>query len=251
MRLDGVEIKVSFSRDQTQTAVDKLKLPAPPPPWQIYFVEDVSPGTTATPLLDLHLIIRARVRPDDDDDVTVKLRPFRASQLTDRWLRDTTKALKIEADWAGSRHVLAASHTEDQKEALIPAVAAKERPFTDLFTGPQLEFLTECVGAPINLNAVTVLPPVTAFRWGKKVIIGPPELGLRAERWTVDDLDFLELSAVVDADGGISKAIEGATTKQAEILTFVNSLGLSVPEDQETKTRQVLNHLVASSARTA
>jgi hypothetical protein len=242
MRLDGVEIKVSFSRDQTPTAVRALNLPPPPPLWQIYFCEDVNPGAPTTPLLDLNVIIRARVRPDDDDDVTIKLRPCRSSQFTDRWLEDTKK-LKVEADWAGNRHVLAASHTEKPQKSVIPAVEAKQRPFTDLFTDQQLDFLADCADASINLGTLTVLPPVAAARWGKKVIVGPPELELRAERWTVDNLDFLELSAVA--------AVKDASAKQAAILDFVNSLGLSVPEDQEPKTRQVLNHLVRNSLRRA
>ncbi len=240
VRLDGVEIKVSFSRDQTPAAVRALKLPSPPPLWQIYFCEDVNPGAPTTPLLDLNIIMRARVRPDDDDDVTIKLRPCRSSQFTDRWLEDTKK-LKVEADWAGNRHVLAASHTEKPQKSVIPAVAAKQRPFTDLFTDQQLDFLADCAGASINLGTLTVLPAVTAARWGKKVTVGPPELELRAERWTVDDLDFLELSAVA--------AVQDASAKQAAILEFVNSLRLSVPEDQEPKTRQVMNHLVRASFR--
>jgi hypothetical protein len=239
MRLDGVEIKVSFGRDQTPTAVKALNLPPPPRPWQIYFCEDVNPGAPTTPLLDLNVIMRARVRPDDDDDVTTKLRPCRSSQFTDHWLENTEK-LKVEADWAGNRHVLAASHTEKPQKSVIPAVVAKQRPL-DLFTADQLDFLADCAGASINLGTLTVLPPVTAARWGKKVTVGPPELELRAERWTVDDLDWLELSAVA--------AVRDASAKQAAILEFVNSLGLSVPQDQEPKTRQVMNHLVRSSLR--
>ena len=240
MRLDGVEIKVSFSHDQTPTAVTALNLPSPPPPWQIYFCEDVNPGISTTPLLDLNVIMRARVRPDDDDDLTIKLRPCRTSQFTDRWLEDTKK-LKIEADWAGTRRVLAVSNTEEKQESVIPAVVAKRRPFIDLFTQQQLDFLVDCVGSVINLGTLTVLPPVTAVRWGKRVTVGPPELELRAERWTVDDLDFLELSAVA--------GVEKASAKQAAILEFINSLGLAVPEDQEPKTRQVMNHLVRASLR--
>jgi hypothetical protein len=249
MRLDGVEIKVSCSRDQTRMAVEKLQLPEPPTPWQIYFVEDANPATMATPLLDLHVVIRARVRPDDDDDVTIKLRPCRASQLPDRWLGDTAKELKVEADWAGDRHVLAASLTEDRRQSLIPAVVAGQRAFAELFTRRQLDFLTDCAGTTINLDALTILPPVTAVRWGKEVTLGPRELGLRAERWTVGGLDFLELSAVVEAGEDTSTVIQEAAIKQANMLAFVDSLGISVPQDQETKTRQVLNYLVASTLR--
>jgi hypothetical protein len=81
-----------------------------------------------------------------------------------------------------------------------------------------------------------VLPPVTAVRW-KKVAVAPPELGLRAERWTVDDLDFSELSAVAP--------VEDAPAKQAAVLRFVGSLGLDITDEQVPTTRQVMEHLGA------
>jgi hypothetical protein len=117
-------------------------------------------------------------------------------------------------------------------------VVAKQRPIIDLLTVEQKDYLADCAGAIINLDTLTVLPPVTAIRW-KNVAVAPPELELRAERWTVDDLDFLELSAVAP--------VARAAAKQAAILEFVKSVGLPVSEDQETKTRQVMKHLVSSS----
>jgi hypothetical protein len=78
MRLDGVEIKVSFGPDQTDPAMQALGLPLDQPRWQIFFCEDVNPGVSpGTPLLDGGVILRARLRSDDDADATVKLRPYR------------------------------------------------------------------------------------------------------------------------------------------------------------------------------
>ena len=60
MRLDGVEVKVSLDGDQTAAAVRALDL-ADGAPWKIFFAEDVTTGLcSATPLLDQHLIVRAR-----------------------------------------------------------------------------------------------------------------------------------------------------------------------------------------------
>jgi hypothetical protein len=116
VRLDDVEIKVSFDAGQTEAAMRALKLRPDQPAWRIYFCEDVNPGVSpGTPLLDRQIALRARIRPGDDDDSTVKLRPSRRSQLTNRWLT-VTKGLKVEADWAGDRRVLAASHTEKRPE---------------------------------------------------------------------------------------------------------------------------------------
>ena len=63
-----------------------------------------------------------------------------------------------------------------------------------------------------------------------------PGLDLRAERWVVGDLDFLELSAVA--------GLHEATATQERLGVFVRSLGITAPQEQETKTRQVLQRLV-------
>lgn len=238
MRLDDVEIKVTFGREQTEAAVHELQLPAGLSNWQIYFCEDVNAGAPGAPLLDANVVLRARVRPDDaEDDVTVKLRPCRGSQLPSRWMSETKK-LKVEADWAGDRHVLAASHTDQRNKSVIPAVAAGERPLSDLFSDQQLDFLAECAGTFINLDTLTVLAPITAVRW-KDIPVAPQNLELRAERWTIGDLDFLELSAVAP--------VEEALAKQEAMQELVASLGLTTPPEQATKTRQVLEHLVHAS----
>jgi hypothetical protein len=72
-------------------------------------------------------------------------------------------------------------------------------------------------------------------RW-KTVKAAPPGLDLRAERWTVGGLDFLELSTVA--------GIDEAPARQAALAEYVRSLGVPVGADQEAKTGQVLRVLV-------
>ena len=236
MRLDGIEIKVTVAGDQTPAALAALGLAADRPTWQIYFCEDVTEGLSpGTSLLDAGVILRARDKPGAKDDTTVKLRPCRRSQLPDRWLaaeKGDDWELKVEADWAGRRQVLAASLTADRREGVVvrgPGAVEK------LFIDEQLAFLRDCAPIPINLRTLTVLPAVTATRWGS-VEGTPPGLDLRAERWVVGDLDFLELSAVA----GLGEA----TATQERLGVFVRSLGIAAPQEQETKTRQVLQRLV-------
>ena len=70
MRLDGVEVKVSLDSDQAAKAVQALDLADVPP--KILFVEDVTTRLcSSTPLLDQHLILRARQKTRGKDDVTV------------------------------------------------------------------------------------------------------------------------------------------------------------------------------------
>ena len=82
-----------------------------------------------------------------------------------------------------------------------------------------------------------MLPPITAMRWKKTA--APDILKVRAERWTVDHLDFLELSIVAPVDE--------APAKQRALTEFVQSLDLTIKDDQESKTEQVLSHLVETA----
>ena len=80
MRLDSVEIKLTLAGDEVDLAVQALHLPPDQPVWQIHFCEDVTEAIgTTTPLLDLGVVLRARRRPGERDDTTVKLRPCRGS----------------------------------------------------------------------------------------------------------------------------------------------------------------------------
>jgi hypothetical protein len=191
LRLDRVEIKVTFGAQQADAAAYALGLPEKPLDWRIYFGEDVNAGVgPGTPLLDVGVIVRARLRPEDDNDATIKLRPCRRSQLDVAWL-EATEDVKIEADWAGDRHALAASCSKKVKASTVEAVAKAERPLDELFTSTQHDFLAQCASAALNLKTLTLLGPVEAAQW-KTVDAAPPGLHLRAERWIYDTLDFLE-----------------------------------------------------------
>jgi hypothetical protein len=248
MRLDGVEVKVSLNSDQTAEAVQALDL-ADVPPWKIFFVEDVTAGLcSGTPLLDQHLILRARQKTKGKDDVTVKFRPGRRSQLTNSWLAttktkdgDLDSEFKVEEDWAGERRMLAISLTAERPKGLVAAVAVGERGVSALLADDQTRLVDECAGIQVNLDALTMLPAVSAMRWPTFVVSDPGGLALdvRAERWTIHDLDFLELSIAID--------VEVAEAAQAALNAFVESKGLQ-PSAGEAKTTQVMRELVADAA---
>jgi hypothetical protein len=249
VRLDGVEVKVSLDGDQTAAAVRVLDL-ADGAAWKIFFAEDVTTGLcSATPLLDQHLIVRARQKTSGKkDDVTVKFRPGRRSQLSDSWLAMTKTAdgnldaeLKVEEDWADERRVLSISLTTERPEGRVAAVAAGERDIRALLSDDQRRLIEEGAGTFVNLGALTMLPAVSAIRWPAFAAPRPdgPSLDVRAERWTVHDLDFLELSIAV--------GVESAAADQAALVDFVARRGLR-PSVGGTKTSQVLQRLVAEAA---
>jgi len=173
----------------------------------------------------------------------VKLRPCRRSQLPDVWSaarkgeddEGEDWAFTLEADWSGDRRVRAASCSADRPGGVVQAAGEGAGAVGRRFRSERVAFLRDCAGARVDLATLTVLPPVTATRW-TEVAAAPLGLGARAERWTVDDLDFLELSVVAD--------LGDAPTTQAALTRFVGDLGLDVDESGASKTQQVLRRLV-------
>jgi hypothetical protein len=164
----GVEIKVSFDQEVAR-ALDRLGVAGHGQPRRIGFLEDTTVGV-ALPLFHQGIVLRVREIDDDDDDTTAKLRPCRRSQLAGNWLGaeegDGWK-LTAEQDWAGSRRALAASCGSKLPKDRIAAVRKGSEPAHRLFSQGQTRFLADCAGMPINLDALTLLPPVAATRWTK------------------------------------------------------------------------------------
>jgi hypothetical protein len=241
MRLNGVEIKVSLSNQQDDSAVDRavevLELGGAGQPRSIGFIEDTTVGVRL-PLFHQGVVLRVREVEDGDDDSTVKLRPCRRSQLTESWLgaeKGDGWKFRVEEDWAGSRRALAASCVADLPRRRIAAAREGKEPVGRLFTGGQWRFLSDCIGMPINLDALTLLPPVKATRW-EKVRVQEVETVV-VERWTINELDFLELSIRKDT-------VEEAREARAELERAILALGLEGDDEQVSKTERVLAYLV-------
>ena len=236
MRLNGVEIKVSLGKRQVTRAVEALELGGNPPPRAVGFIEDTTVGVKL-PLFHQGVVLRVRQIEDEDDDATVKLRPCRRSQLAESWLgaeKGDGWKFRVEQDWAGDRRALAASCVADLPSRQIAAVREGKEPMGRLFNTAQLRFLSDCAGMPINLDGLTLLPPVAATRW-EDVRVGDVE-DVVVERWTVDELDFLELSIRKDT-------VEEAQEAQAKLERAIRALGLERDDEQKSKTEVVLAHL--------
>jgi hypothetical protein len=234
-----IELKVTLS-DGVDEALARLGLDQPGDQRRIGFLEDLRDPAHPLPLLEAGIVLR--VREGDDDDSTVKFRPCVPSQVRDADQDDDDVA--IEEDWAGPRRTLAASCKARLAAGRIAAVRAGDDPLRRLFTDEQRRYLAYgahdvAVDLDDDLDGLTLLPPIDARRW-KDVAVGDPDHPAVAERWTVGDLDFLELSLRIDTDE-TAKDAERAGRALAEALT---GLGLALPAGaQETKTRTVLEFL--------
>jgi len=247
----NAEIKVTVSNAAVEQALDLLQLrPGDAEKLQICFAED-SPGgvTPQTRLLNEHIVLRARQRTGGrDDDCTVKIRPCRISQITPKLLAlsaDENSGFKLEVDWTGDNNVLAASFTVDLSGHPVAQARAEQASLSSLFTDKQADFLRDCADIEVNLAALTLLDKtVTALRWKPMRFDGATTADkIRAERWTVDDLDFLEFS--------IMAPVADARQEHAKLVAFLRAKGIQPPASQVTKTQQVLRILVGEPAELA
>jgi hypothetical protein len=232
---EPVEIKVTLA-DAVDDGLTMLGLDHGLPR-SIWFLEDLTPGVRdQLPLLSAGVVLRLRSNPGGKDDSTIKLRPCRRSQLPPRWSRKQDAddlEYRIEADWAGHRHALAASCVQTLTSGRSSEITSSDGDLEKGFVPPQLEFMAECADVRVNIAGLVALGPIAATRWKDVDLEG---FDVTAERWTVGDLDFLELSIRV-------KNSAQAAAQQSAFEATIRTLGLSFPDEQETKTRQVLEHL--------
>lgn len=257
-----IEIKITVGGDPAESppgtvdkAVQDLELSGGRAR-RIWFLEDLTPGLPQhLPMLETGQIFRVRLDEKKNGgweaDTTVKLRPARRTQLPRPWDRahsaDGAKdgtggyEYRIEEDWAGTRRSLAASLKVDvDPDRLAPGHAPRDGlrggfPPREVFGEHHRRFLAACADRRVVLDALTALGPVEATRW-KDVEVG--SFTTMVERWTLEGLDFLELSIQLEAGDE-----EDPLDRLIAFSTAAAARGLNPFSRQETKTRRVLEHL--------
>lgn len=239
---EPVEIKVTVASTATgglavAEAISLLGLEGPGARRFIWFLEDCTPGLRMPlPLLESGVIVRLRQEAGGTCDSTVKLRPCRRTQLDRKWKRDARGQgweYRIEEDWAGARRTLAASCVAEVPDRRLADAVRGKAKWRSVIHAKQVEYLADCADLRINPDGLVALGPIAAGRWDR-IDIGEHEVV--AERWTIDSLDFLELS--IREPGGQTKAV----ATQAHFEATLRSRNVPVVEG-ETKTRTVLEYL--------
>ena len=92
--------------------------------------------------------------------------------------------------------MLAVSCVSDLPSGRIDAAVTGREGLRRLFNDGQERFLSECGSSPVNIDALTLLPLIDTSRWEHVRFGGVSDVVV--ERWTIDDLDFLELSIKTD-----------------------------------------------------
>jgi hypothetical protein len=248
--IPSIEIKVNIDGDVDKALSVLEEFGTETQNRQIWFAEDrlgVSDGKLS--LLDAGVSVRFR-SGDGSDDVTMKLRPCDEKQLVGTWSSSFTAKpfeYRIEGDWSGSRHLLAASAVTTQPQASVLAAVAPGANSALALDDNQLRFFDDCAPPGVHADRLIAMGPISATKW-TDLTFGA--LNVTMERWTVLDMDFLELSVrAKPGPGQTAQDVQNrATSMQRELLQVVTERGVVISQRRENKTERVLTAL-ASSAR--
>lgn len=219
------ELKVTIDATEIARARSRLSLlNANSQTRRIWFFD-----TAALDLYEAGVIVRAREIDGDDDDSTIKLRPFSAAELASNFRK--LDGLKCETDRAVDSATPACSLGADQDEGEIVAVDEGQRAIDQLYSSEQEDMLAT-YGPGVTLDGLRALGPIPARVWTVRSSALPEKL--TAELWYMPDgSQSLELSMRVDtsdADDGLD-----------DLLGFVDDRGLDLSNEQESKTRRALD----------
>ncbi|PWJ05357.1 hypothetical protein DKG34_21310 [Streptomyces sp. NWU49] len=212
----------------------------------VWFAESRSGIADGHLLLDSRVMVRFR-SGDTPDELTVKLRPCAKGQLVGRFsspFDEESFEYKIEEDWSGNRQVVAASATSSHPQGVLLDSVAPGADAAAPLTARQLQFFRACVPA-LHATGLVALGPIASTKFSDVPL---DDLEVDLERWTVADLDFLELSIRVKLkDEEKADEFEArAKRKQRKLESAVMDHGLVISENPETKTRRVITTLVAN-----
>lgn len=242
-----IEVKVTVDVGVDQ-ALAALGDPLPVSTRRIWFIEEFTgPSEQPLQLFSRGIILRVKTGADGDGS-TARLWPVDTGDLVGRWARRFTAAAtsySIEDVWSGSDRTTTASvkssyprgaFTEAHETGNVQAV----------FTADQCQLLSDCTYTDLNNSPLIALGPVESTKWRN---LWP---GVDAERWTVLDLDLLELSIRLTPgyDESAAALQQRASQAQRDLARGAARHGFDVSTLAESKTERVLRAL-ASAARTA
>jgi hypothetical protein len=189
--------------------------------------------TPSLELFEAGVIVRAREIDGDDDDSTIKLRPFERADLAPEFA--ALDDMKCELDRDIDSETWSCSLKGDLDEGQIDGVGAGDHQIRTLFDSHQ-EGLFAAYGAGTTWWDVQPLGPIPARVWTIRSAEVPEKV--TAELWYMPDgtqvLEFSMKVPVNDADAGMNA-----------LLDFIAGRGLGLSTAQESKTRRALESFTA------
>jgi len=222
---DSVELKLTVPEADHRSTVRALGLdPLEAQIRQVVFFD--------TPQLDLDkagVVVRARRVQGKGDDTVVKLRPVQPDDMP-RSLRKSA-SFRVEVDALPGGFVCSGTLKGACRPGEVRKVLVGDRAVRKLFSKEQRAFYAEHAPAGIELDDLDLLGPifVLKLRFFPKALLRK----MVAEMWLYPDGSrILELSTRCRTD----EAFEAA----AETRAYLDSVGVEVSGDQQTKTRKAL-----------
>jgi hypothetical protein len=222
---DSVELKVTVpEQDQRSTVVALGMDPLDAQIRQVFFFD--TPDLT----LDRHgVVARARRVQKKGDDSVIKLRPVVPSELPGRVRRSPSFGVEVDALPGG--FVCSGSMKAALDPAAVRATVSGTKAVRKLFTKEQRAFFGSHGPDGVALDDLSILGPIFVL----KLKYAPLEFARKmvAEMWLYpDNTRILELS---------TKCLpEEAFQVAAEARAFLNSKGVNLSGEQQTKTRTAL-----------
>ena len=230
---DTVELKLTVPESEQRSALTALGLdPIAAEIRQVYFFD--------TPDLALDragVVARARRCGGRAHDSVVKLRPATPDQFSAK--RRSSPSFGVEVDAMPGGHVCSASMKGTLGKSDAHTYISGEKPLRKLFSKEQRAFYEEHAPAGVGLDDLTVLGPIFVL----KSKFSPKGLNRRmvAEVWLYpDDTRILELSTKCAPADMVEVAREGRA--------FLESRGITLTGEQQTKTRKALEFFSARMA---
>lgn len=225
--IGAVEIKISARvEDEDKVLAALTKAGEEPERRTVYFFD-----TPALDLFDAGMVLRARKIKGDDDDSTVKLRPVVPASIATSWM--TTDGFEVEMDRVGETEVISAKLNAVQREGELDDAVSGKKGLRTLFSADQERLVAEFAPREIDWEALVPMGPIAVNKW--KTEWDDLLHEVTVERWELPDgSDLVELSIKVEP--------AQATAAYDEFLAGLNAQGLTLDDDQQTKTRGALTY---------
>jgi hypothetical protein len=222
---DSVELKLTVPEAEQRSAIAALGMdPLDAQIRQVYFFD--------TPDLALYkkgVVVRGRRVQRKGDDTVVKLRPVLPDALPKKLRKSPQFGVEVDAMPGGyvcSGSLKGVPTKADVRETCTGGAALRK-----LFSKEQRALFAEHAPADVGLDDLSVLGPIFVL----KLKFTPAELAQRlvAELWLYpDDSRILELSTKCPPQDTFLVA--------AEVRSYLNSRGVDLSGEQQTKTRKAL-----------
>ncbi len=222
---DSVELKLTVPDGERRSAVRSLEMdPLNAQIRQVWFLD------TPDLVLDQHgVVVRVRRVQGRTHDSVVKLRPVVPDQMPKELRRSPTFGVEVDAMPGG--HVCSASLKGVLGDDDVLDAVAGRRPIRKLFNKEQRAFFTTHAPEGVGLDDLTFLGPINVLKL--KYRISGFDRRLVAELWLYPDGSrIMELSTKCPP----AEAFQVA----AEARVFLESRGIDLEGEQQTKTRTAL-----------